>query len=136
MIPINTQPTRSQLFWFGIGLVIFVPLLSLLVYWRHGSQAAAFGILVGGGLLTLVFGVIRAARRPIYVGWMILVFPIGWFVSHVVLAVCYFLVLTPIGLVLRLTGRHLIPKKPAKEAETYWSERPAPGDKSRYFRQF
>ena len=34
--------------------------------------------------------------RPLYVGWLYAVFPIGWTISHLILAVIYFLILTPI----------------------------------------
>ncbi len=43
--------------------------------------------------------------RWVYIGWMILAFPIGWTVSQVMLAVMFFGLFTPIGLVFRLIGR-------------------------------
>ena len=43
--------------------------------------------------------------RSIYVGWMVLAFPIGWTVSQVMLALMFFGLFTPIGLVFRLIGR-------------------------------
>ena len=43
--------------------------------------------------------------RLIYVGWMVLAFPIGWTVSQVMLALMFFGLFTPIGLVFRLIGR-------------------------------
>ena len=41
----------------------------------------------------------------IYVGWMILAFPIGWTISQVILVVMFFGLFTPIGLIFRLLGR-------------------------------
>ena len=43
--------------------------------------------------------------RLIYVGWMVLAFPIGWTVSQVMLLLMFFGLFTPIGLVFRLIGR-------------------------------
>ena len=43
-------------------------------------------------------------RRLLYLGWMRVFYPIGWVVSHLLLAIVYYLVLTPIGLVMRLFG--------------------------------
>ena len=69
----------------------------------HGTAAAIFG------LLALTVGPIGLARpdwlRPIYVGWMVLAFPIGWTVSQLILGVIFCGVFTPIGLVFRLMGR-------------------------------
>ena len=43
--------------------------------------------------------------RPVYVGWMVLAFPIGWTVSQAMLAVMFYGLFTPIGLLFRLIGR-------------------------------
>ena len=43
--------------------------------------------------------------RPIYVAWMVLAFPIGWTISQLILAVMFYGLFTPIGLVFRLIGR-------------------------------
>ena len=41
----------------------------------------------------------------IYVGWMVLAFPIGWTISQIMLLAMFFGLFTPIGLVFRLLGR-------------------------------
>ena len=60
-------------------------------------------------VLALTVGPIGLVRpgwlQPIYVSWMVLAFPIGWTVSQVMLAVMFYGVFTPIGLVFRLIGR-------------------------------
>ena len=51
-------------------------------------------------------GIIRPRTlRPIYVGWMVLAFPIGWTVSQVILALMFYGLFTPIGLIFRVIGR-------------------------------
>ena len=60
-------------------------------------------------VLALTIGPLGLIRpewvRLIYVGWMVLAFPIGWTVSQVMLAVMFYGLFTPIGLVFRLLGR-------------------------------
>ncbi len=69
-------------------------------------------------------------------GWMAAVEPIGWLVSRVVLAVVYFLVITPIGLVRRLRGHDPLSLHPNSTATSYWVSRHDRTDPASYFRQF
>ena len=75
-------------------------------------------------------------RRWIYVGWIYAAFPIGWTVSHVLIAGIYYLLITPIGLIIRATGRDPLLRKFDRSAPTYWTPHPPPGDVKRYFRQY
>jgi len=77
-----------------------------------------------------------ALRRPIYLGWMYASYPIGWAVSHVLLAIIYFVVLTPVGLVVRVCGHDPMQRRFDRQAASYWIERQPGGDVKRYFRQF
>ncbi len=74
--------------------------------------------------------------RPVFVGWMIAVFPIGWLVSHVLLAIVFFGVFTPLGLLFRLMGRDVLQRRRQAKQETYWQPKPAPAGLQSYFRQF
>jgi hypothetical protein len=74
--------------------------------------------------------------RRLYHGWMLAALPIGWTISHLVLAVVFYGVLTPIALVLRLAGRDPLERRFDRAAATYWVERPAEQDPKRAFRQF
>ena len=62
--------------------------------------------------------------------------PIGWTVSHLVLAVIYFLILTPIGLVVRWFRPDPLGLKLDRERKTYWVPHDPGHDPKRYFRQF
>jgi Saxitoxin biosynthesis operon protein SxtJ len=99
---------------------------------------AKAGLILGFAALCVgLMGLIRpAAIRPIYVGWMVLAFPIGWTVSQVTLAIMFFGLFTPIGLVFRLLGRDPLERAPRRELESYWTPKPAPADPRRYFKQF
>jgi len=99
---------------------------------------AKAGLILGVAALSVgLTGLIRpAAIRPIYVGWMVLAFPIGWTVSQVMLAIMFFGLFTPIGLVFRLLGRDPLERAARPELESYWTPKPAPADPRRYFKQF
>ena len=63
-------------------------------------------------------------------------YPIGWTLSHLVMAIIYYLVLTPIGILLRLVGHDPLCRSFEPTRQTYWVERRPPEHKGRYFRQF
>jgi hypothetical protein len=136
MLPINRHPTGRELRSFGILLVIFVALLGGLVLWRTDSATWARTIWIGGGLLALTYHLAPAARRPIYVGWMYAAFPIGWAISHLLMALIYYGVLTPIGWALRARGRDPLQRRFDRSARTYWVQYTPQRDIERYFKQF
>jgi hypothetical protein len=99
------------------------------------SIASNGGLIVGaatGGLL----GTLRPQwLRPVFVGWMILAFPVGWLVSHLLLGALYFAVFTPLGLLLRLLGKDALGLR-RSTAASYWQKKPQQTDLRRYLRQY
>jgi hypothetical protein len=71
-----------------------------------------------------------------YLGWMRLFFPLGWTISHAVLLVLYFVVVTPIGLVMRVIRYDPMARRLDPDAPSYWVEHRTGGDSARYLRQF
>jgi hypothetical protein len=133
---IPRNPSSRTLRQFGgLCLVIFGGLgLWDILYRERPVSAAIFGVLaLGIGPLGLLK---PQAIRWIYVGWMILVFPIGWTVSRVVLAVLFFVVITPVALIFRLVGRDPLWRRYQPELATYWKPKTLSADPRSYLRQF
>jgi hypothetical protein len=133
---IQFDPPRKTLRQFaGLWLVSFggMALWQGLVRERAGLASIL-------AVLALTIGPLGLARpdwmRRIYVGWMILAFPIGWTVSQVMLAVIFFGLFTPIGFLFRLLGRDPLHRTRRPELESYWAPKPTPTDLRRYFKQF
>ena len=85
-----------------------------------------------------VFGIAgltgTAIAHPFYFAWMGVAFVIGNIMSRVIMVLVYFLVVTPIGLLMRMTGRDRLRLKKTKE-DTYWTDAPH-CNKDSYHRQF
>lgn len=100
-------------------------LLGLLCAWkaRHGGplpwQSWAAALFAAAGLFCLAFGA-RAAF--VQRAWTALGDLLGRFVSPIVLALLYFLVLTPFGLAARLFRRDPLGLRPDRSLQTYWRE--------------
>ena len=74
--------------------------------------------------------------RRVFVAWRWAAFPIGWAISHLLLVVIYYLVITPIGLVMRAAGYDPLERRIDRQAATYWTPRKPQGEPASYFRQF
>ena len=67
---------------------------------------------------------------------MLSVAPIGFVISHILLALVFYVVLTPIGLAMRLFGYDPMTRKLDPQATTYWVPRAGQESAQQYFRQF
>ena len=135
VIEINANPSKRDLYWFGGLFAVFTMVAASIAYWRFASPTAATWILGIGISICVVFFAVPPVRRYLYLGCMYGAFPIGWTVSLIILALTYYLVLTPTGLLMRLVGNDPMTRKLDAEADSYWIERTAHKDKARYFRQ-
>lgn len=72
---------------------------------------------------------------PVYVVLTIATFPIGWVVSRVMVALLFYLVLTPIAIVQRIFRRDVLRlRKP--QTDSYWEDAERRPDPASYLRQF
>ena len=145
MIEIDWKPDARRLRQFAVVWFVGFGLIGLLVAWRkgawdapgwHGGWVAPLVLWAVAAVVGLVGYVLPRAVKPVYVVWMGIALPIGWLVTHLILAGIFYLVFTPIGLVFRLIGRDPLQRKFAPEAETYWIRRHPVDDMKRYLRQF
>ena len=116
-------------------------MLGLVVGGLLGFRWGAWNAAVVICCLTLLVGGIGLVRpnwvRPLYVTWMLAFFPLGWLVAHVLLVAIFYLVITPIGLMMRLCGRDPLARRFDESKSSYWIVREKDQrDHSRYFRPF
>lgn len=136
LLEMNWRPSDRDLRLFSVVQFAMAAVAAWLIHRRLGWSGVAV-ILIAASLVGLVIGLLSPQRlRMLFVLWMLAAYPIGWVMSHVLLAIVYFGVVTPIGLCLRLRGRDSLQLKPRNNAESYWIARPAPPESARYFRQF
>src|SRR5438876_2171308 len=94
MIEINKTPSRRDLLVLGAALLLLFGVIGAL-RWHAGSPGTAIGWWIGGLVLSALIVAVPPAGRWLYLGWLYAVYPIAWTVSHLVLAIAYFLVATP-----------------------------------------
>ena len=131
-ITTGTKELRKFGLWVG-GVFVGIGLLYL---WRHRPLYPWF---ITPGIALMFFGLVAPRLlKYIYVIWMTLAMVMGFVVSHVILTMFFFLVITPIGLVARLAGKDFLSLKLDRSAPSYWVTRKSTGPKAPldYERQF
>jgi len=135
MIAIQWNPSEKQLRQFaGIWFPAFCGLVGYSIGHKTGHWREMEIGWVLAGLLSVGGLVLPALIRPIFVGLILLTFPIGWVVSHLLLGLIFYGVVTPIGLILRISGHDPLQlKKPG--GNSVWKTPVGKTDATRYLRQ-
>ncbi len=111
----------------SFGVVVGAVLLGIavVVAWRNGwTVTPAAGWLAGlGGALVVLGGLAPRLLRPVYYLWMALALVMGFVMTRVLLTLVFFLLITPIGLVMRLAGKDPMHRRPDPDADSYWIEK-------------
>ncbi len=115
----QSNQRQKELRRFGQVIALASALLSGLLFWRQ-SSAAPFVLGAGavvGGLSLLAPGVLEPFERV----WMALARIMAAVMTVVMLTLTFLLMITPLGVVLRLFGKDLIDRKLDPNATTYWT---------------
>ncbi|WP_145113456.1 SxtJ family membrane protein [Gimesia panareensis] len=136
LIEINWNPKLSELRTFAIALACLCSLAGFFCLQREASVLLT-GTLLGVSLASCTFAWLAPqVMRPVYLVWMILFYPLRWLISCLLIAVVYYLVITPVGILLRLCGYDFVGKRFDSRATSYWQPKPQVRKPEDYFRQF
>ena len=116
----STELTRRTLTSFA--LIVGGALLVIAAFqWRRGAPQWVWVTLIAiVAALLLGAAIAPALLRPVYRAWMRLGEGLAWVNTRILLTLIFFLVVTPIGLVMRLFGRS--PIAVAKRNDSYWTD--------------
>ncbi len=105
-------PDKKGLREFGLvtgGL--FAGIFGLLLPWLFGFNFPLWPWVIAGIFWGLAL--IPNGLKQIYRGWMYLALAIGWVNTRILLAMVFYLMITPFGLIMRLFGKNPIKNKPS-----------------------
>lgn len=121
MVQTKLPPDRH----FGALFTIVFAVLAGINYYRGGH---AYLWLVGA---SAVIGVVTLVRpqllRPFNALWMRFAALLHRIVSPLVLGAIFYVILTPVGVLQRITGRDTMRRKTEPQAKSYWIRREPPG---------
>lgn len=136
MVELKTTFSKSELRWFVPLFALFGGMIGSLVRWRFQFEEAAIWIWGITAAVIMVYVFIPPWRNRIFTGWLAILFPIGWMISHLLLAIVFYLLVFPIGMLTRLFRYDPLARRFDRKAKSYWIEREKPRDARSYFRQF
>ena len=146
LVEVNWRPDSKALRGFGLICLGFCVLIGLWIRFRHGflfwdlppddSVRTARVLWVMGALCGLAALLVPTALGPLYVALTAISLPIGFVVSHVVVAIVFYGMFTPVALIFRLMRRDALDRHFDPGAGTYWVPRRPVKNAERYFRQY
>ena len=103
---------------FGISLsIILMITASLLLIKGKEFYPYLFGT---GIFINIVAFLIPILLKPIYILFSYIGFYMGWCITRITLSILFYLILTPIGLISKLFGKHYLDLKFKEDTESFW----------------
>ncbi len=142
LIDIDWNPTARKLRQFAAVFAAGCLVAGAIVAWSMGPPLGwdrwgpALWVWLVGSTVGLLGLALPRLVRPVYLLWMGIAFPLGWIVSHVLLAVLFFGVFTLVGGLLRLRSWDPLHMRPKSGVDSYWRPRGGERKTEDYFRQF
>ena len=113
----------------SFGIVFFIVFLLIALYPLINEENFRLWSLVIS-LIFLVLGLINSQiLTPLNKLWFKFGILLGKIVSPIIMGIIFFLVVTPIGLLMRLFGKDVLNLKLNKKESTYWIEKVGPKSK-------
>ena len=114
---------KSQSSNKSFGLLFFVVFL-ILGLWPYKNGENLNFYFITASVVFLLLGLINSKLlSPLNKSWIKLGEILGMIIAPIVMALVYFVILTPVSLVVRIFGKDLLGLKFLKEKETYWIKR-------------
>ena len=130
---LDTSPRALRKAAVAVGGVLL--LLAGWLLWRERAPGLRLGLAAAGALLGVAGALVPARLRAAYRAWMTVALAIGWVMSRVVLTLVFAVVLTPLALLARITGKRFLALGPDRTASSYWVRRER-GSGGRYERMY
>jgi len=110
---------------FGLVFMAVFVLMGLWPLWA-GQPVKIWALAAAGGFLAAAL-IAPKLLRPLNLAWFKFGLLLHKIVNPIVMGLLFFLTVTPMAIIFRLTGKDLLNRKFEPEAETYWIRRDPPG---------
>ena len=114
---------KSQSSNKSFGLLFFVVFLIIGLWPLKNGEILNFYFITASVIFLLLGLTNSKLLTPLNKSWIKLGEILGIIIAPIVMALVYFVILTPVSIVVRIFGKDLLSLKLLKEKETYWIER-------------
>lgn len=110
--------TSKELRKFGLVISGILSVIAIILYYKGSIH---FWWIGGFGILFLTLGLISPTTlKHVYKLWMGFAIVLGHIVSSIILSLIFYLVITPMGIVLRILGKDYMNRSFSKKEGSYW----------------
>ena len=114
---------KSQSSNKSFGLLFFVVFLIIGLWPLKNGESLNFFFIIAS-VVFLILGLLNSKLlSPLNKSWIKLGEILGIIIAPIVMALVYFVILTPISIIVRVFGKDLLGLKFLKEKDTYWIKR-------------
>jgi hypothetical protein len=132
---VKWRPDAAELRRFAIAMLVGFTLLGLLSAWRAKGIGTGSIVLWSLGILLAIAAFVPRLGRVAYLAVYLPTSIIGYVVSHIMLTLMFFLVITPLAIILRLMGKDLLQQRRPEQKPEWMSVKGTKNEDS-YYRQF
>lgn len=131
---LQNAATKKDFKKFGFTMGVALIAIAAIVYFKTGRLSLYLGS--ASALFFLLAVIVPVWLKYVYLIWMGFAVVMGFIMTRVILGILFFLVFSPVGLVLRLLRKDPLNQRLQPEKSTYWIKRTAPEEKTDAERQF
>jgi hypothetical protein len=128
------EKTDKELKEFGLIMGLVLLIVTGILLWKDHPVWYPFFSLAWVFILSGI--IFPPSLRTAEALWMKFGMAMGHVVTHIILTIMFFVVITPLGLMLRLFGKKLLDTHPDPSLKTYWREVPKDGPSSRPYQPY
>jgi hypothetical protein len=115
----NTAPNKDDLRKFGLVTGGMVMALFGVIFPFFSSRPYTLWPWVVGGILLAWALILPASLAPVHKYWMRLSLVLGWINTRIILTIIFYILITPVGFLLRLSSRDPMARKFDEDATSY-----------------
>lgn len=119
----NIKSGKKEINDFALVVAIALLLIVGIKFLKHNAMSWTLCIIALGLLILRYFYLGRKVLLPFQKIWMTFACIMGFFVSRILLSVLFYVVLTPISIIMRIFGLKFLDKSFDKDTSSYWIER-------------
>lgn len=132
---VRWRPDSTELRRFAISMFVGFAIMGLVAAWRMGEIGKGTIVLWSIGVALAVGTLLPRLGRAVYLAVYLPTSIIGYITGHVALALIFFLVFTPVGIVMRLFGKDPLQLRLGQD-KARWRHLDGVKDADSYYRQF
>ena len=118
--------------FFAAGIIF-----SGLAFYKKGIHSQPGIVLAGAAVIFLLLGIIKPEllKRPHKI-WMTFAVILGYFMTKIILLIIFFLVFTPVAMLLKILRKDILDLKIDEKEKSFWKNHTHVKEKERYRKMF